>query len=287
MQALSRYARVLAFAAIALAIGMLLGLADWPQPNRAVEFCALTLLAVLTAALAVDRSPTLGRVAMSPSFVIEFASLLLFGAGAAVVIAASGIFTRWLVDSRHSDPRRRLLLHAASSMVALQAAGLAYQVLGGTIGGFFTWPWQGVPIAAAVGGYWFVKSGLAEVVVPLFMKHPIDRSLWNTVLRTCPLYFIGASLAVGLVEVIDHRIWELLPVAAIPMYLAHRTYVDYLRRVADEYRRRQVIEALDEGMSVVDTNGQVTLWDEVLERIIGCLEKPGIGPFTPERGTRF
>ena len=37
-------------------------------------------------------------------------------------------------------------MNAAIVMAATQAAGLAHQALGGTMG-HFVWPWQGVPIA--------------------------------------------------------------------------------------------------------------------------------------------
>src|SRR5229473_1439831 len=87
-----------------------------------------------------------------------------------------------------------MLLNAATVMIATQAAGLAHRALGGTMG-HFAWPWQGVPIAAAVVGYCFVKSASAELMVPLFTRQPVNRSWPKTVLRGCPNYFIGASLA--------------------------------------------------------------------------------------------
>ena len=127
-------------------------------------------------------------------------------------------------------PLRRLLLNAATAMVAAQAAGFAHRSLGGTPGGF-SWPWQGVPIAAAVIAYCLVKSASAEIIVPLFTRQPINRSWPKSMLPGCPNYFIGASLAVGLVEVIDHRMWEVLPVAAVPLYFAYRAYCAHVNRL--------------------------------------------------------
>ena len=49
--------------------------------------------------------------------------------------------------------------------------------------------------------------------------------------------FIGATLAVGFVEVVDHRMWEVLPVAAIPLYFAYRIYCDYVGRLNDAHRQ--------------------------------------------------
>jgi diguanylate cyclase (GGDEF)-like protein/PAS domain S-box-containing protein len=139
------------------------------------------------------------------------------------------------------------------------------------------WPWQGVPLAAAVVAYCFVTSVSAEVIVPLCTRQPVNRSWPTRVLRNCPNYFIGAGVAVGLVEVIDHRMWEVLPVAAVPLYFAYRAYCAFLDRLEGEHRRREVIESLDQGMSVINTNGLVTLWNDALERIMDCPRERAVG----------
>ena len=109
------------------------------------------------------------------------------------------------------------------------------------------------------------------------MRQPVDRSWPKSVLRGCPTYCIGASIGVGLVEVIDHRMWEVLPVAAVPLYFAYRAYSASVNRLEEERRRREVIESLDEGMAVVDSNGLVTLWNDALERILGCPRERALG----------
>jgi diguanylate cyclase (GGDEF)-like protein/PAS domain S-box-containing protein len=261
---------------MAIAAGMLLGLAGWPQPHRALEFSGLILAAILTSAFAMQQSVTEDLATMPLSFVIDFTSFLLFGPNATMLVAAAGTLTQGLADSRRSHPPRRMLLNAATLIVAIQAAGLAHWALGGTMG-HFVWPWQGVPIAAAVVGYCFVKSVSAEVIVPFFTKQSVNRSWPRTVLRACPSYFIGASLAVGLVEVIDHRMWQVLPVVAVPLYFAYRAYCAYVNRLEDEHRRQGVIDSLDQGISVVDSNGRVTLWNDALERLVGCPRERALG----------
>ena len=54
---------------------------------------------------------------------------------------------------------------------------------------------------------------------------------------------VGASVAAGLVEVIDHRMWAVLPVVAASLFFAYRTYADYVIRLEDEHRRREVIDS--------------------------------------------
>src|SRR5437879_1225553 len=258
MQTPPRHSRVVAFAAIAIGAGMLLGFAGWPQPHRALEFSGLILAAILTSALAMQQSTTEeDRATMPPSFVVDFASLLLLGPDATMLVATAGSVTQGLVDSQRSHPTRRMLVNAATVMIATQAAGLAHRALGGTVG-HFTWPWQGVPVAAAVVGYCFVKSASAEVMVPLFTRQPVNRSWPKTALRGCPNYFIGASLAVGLAELIDHRTWEVFPVAAVPLYFAYRAYCAYGDRLEDEHRQREILDSLDPGMRYCDSDGPVT-----------------------------
>ena len=169
-----------------------------------------------------------------------------------------------------------MLVNAATVLVAIQAAGLAHRALGGTTG-HFTWPGQAVPIAAAVVAYCFVRCALAEVIVPLVARQPVNRSWLKAFLQGCPNYCIGASLAVGLVEAIDHRNWQVVLVAAVPLYFAYRAYAAHVSRLEEEHRRREVIESLDHGMSVVDGNGRVTLWNDALERILGCRRERAMG----------
>ena len=131
---------------------MLLGLAGWPEPNRTIEFCSLIVAAILISALAVQRSATTDWATMPLSFVIDFTSLLLLGPNATLLVAGAGTITQGLTDSQRSPLTFRLLMNAATVMLAAQAAGLAHLALGGTMG-HFVWPWQGVPIGAAVVAY--------------------------------------------------------------------------------------------------------------------------------------
>jgi diguanylate cyclase (GGDEF)-like protein/PAS domain S-box-containing protein len=275
MRSRPRRSDVVAFAAIATGAAVLLGLAGWPEPHRTLEFCGLILAAIATSALAKQQSTT-DWATIPPSFIVDFTSLLLLGPHATMLVATAGTVTQGLTDSQRLHPLRRMLLNAATVLAATQAAGLAHRALGGTMA-HFTWPWQGVPIAAAVVAYCFVKSASAEVIVPLFTRQPVNRSWPKSMLLGCQGYFIGASFAVGFVEVIDRRMWEILPVAAVPLYCAYRAYCAHVNRLEEEHRRREVIKSLDQGMSVVDSNGRITLWNDALERILGCPRKRALG----------
>ena len=270
--------RVAAFAAIAVGASALPGVTGWLQLQRPLEFAGLMLVVILAAALRNRHSPGEDWAVMPPSFVLDFAALLLFGPAPATIVAATGITAEWLVRSQRSRPLRRVLADGATCIVATQAAGIAHRTLGGTLGDF-TWPWQAVPIGAAVVAYCFVKSASADIVAPLVTRRPIDRSWPKRIVPGCSTYVVGASLAVVLVAIIDHRSWGILAVAALPLYFAYRSYVDYARRLGDEYHRLQVIHSLDEGIAVIDGEGRVTFWADTLEHIVGCDRDYALGSF--------
>jgi diguanylate cyclase (GGDEF)-like protein/PAS domain S-box-containing protein len=275
MRTFPRYSLLVVFAATVIGAEILLGLAGWPQPHRILEFSGVTLAAILTSALAIRPSTAEDRGIMPPSFFVDFSALLLFGANAALFVATAGVITRWLADRERSRPVRRALLNGVIVMIATQAAGLAHHALGGVTANY-VWPWQGVPIAAAVVAYCLVKSIWAEVMLPLLNRKAVKGSWPKTILRYSD-YFIGAGLAVGLAEIVDHGMWEVLPVAAVPLYCVYRAYCGNVNQLEDEYRRREVLESLNQGMSVVDSNGRVTLWDQALERMMDCSCERALG----------
>jgi diguanylate cyclase (GGDEF)-like protein/PAS domain S-box-containing protein len=276
MRSLSRRSQVVLIAAVAIAAGSLLGFVEWPPSRGTLEFAGLILAAVLTAVLTAQPSPTLGWATMPPSFVVDFTSLLLLGPNPTMLVAAAGSVTQGLADSRQPDRTGRVLSNAAIAMAATQVAGFAHRALGGTLG-HFTWPGQTVPIAGAVVGYCFLRCILAEFIAPLAARQAVNRSWLKNIFRGCPNYGVGASVAVGLVEVIDHSAWTVALVAAGPLYLAYRAYSVQVCRLEDEHRRREVVDSLDHGMSVVDSTGRVTLWDDALERLLGCSAERAVG----------
>ena len=193
---------------------------------------------------------------MPPSFVVECAALLGLGPAAAVVVsvAAAGL--------------KRRVANGIAAVVATGAAVGVHQALGGTIG-TFEWPFQAMPIAGAVVAYALVKVVGMQVVAPLVVRQPINRAWPKVLLRDGPVYFVGAALAAAIVQLVVLRMWEVLAVAVAPLFFAVRAYLDYLRRLEDEHRRLEVIDALDQGMAVVDRKGRVTLWSDALEHLVG------------------
>jgi diguanylate cyclase (GGDEF)-like protein/PAS domain S-box-containing protein len=271
-----RHSGLFIFSAIATCGVVLLGLVGWPQPNRVLEFSALVVAAILTSVLAVQRPAAEDRGMMPLAFVIHFASLLLFGPLVTMIVVTAGAAAYMLGDTKWTRPPERTLVNAATTIAAIHVAGVVHAVLGGTHG-HFAWPWQGLPIAFAAAAYALVHSALAGIVVPLIAGQPINRRWPGNALRDGPHHVIGAGLAVGLIEIIDHDLWEVLPVAALPLFFAHRAYCSYVSQIEDEHRSHEAIESLDQGIAVLDESGLITLWNNALERMVDCSRERALG----------
>ena len=108
MRWLHRCAVAVAVCAIASSAGILLGFVGEPQIEAAVEFCVITLAAILVSTFAIPQSAAEDEAAMPPSFVFMFAALLLFGRDAATLVAAAAAVASGLVRWRLAHPLRRL-----------------------------------------------------------------------------------------------------------------------------------------------------------------------------------
>jgi len=250
--------------------------AGWPLPPAAIAFCALTFISVLLAALS---RPVYGPddwTTVRPAFVVDFAALLLLGPRAAVIVCTAGTIVRLLGDAPGWSRVAETLLRLAAPLVALEAAAFTHLMLGGTIG-TFEWPWQGVPIAGAVGAYCLVLSAVSELAVPFLSGRGLTRAWPAVVLTGGPSYLTAAGLSVTVVELIERRLWTVALVAVVPVYCIYRAYGDHIARREDEYRCREALASLDYGVSMVDDTGIVTLWNHALQRLLGCPADRAVG----------
>jgi diguanylate cyclase (GGDEF)-like protein/PAS domain S-box-containing protein len=259
-----------------LGVAVALGAAGWPQPNRIPELCGLVLAAMLASALTTERRAARLWTTVSLSFVIDFTALLLLGPQAMILVAAAGVVIHGLTNPRPPHPLRSAVLNAVVTLAAALAAGSAHQFAGGTTGSF-AWPEQGVPIVLAVAAYCAVKGLSFNVVIRLATKQPIDRAWPAHFIDAVPSFVIGSGLAVGFVTLIEYRLWGVALVAAVPLYFAYRAYDAHVARIDEERRRQEVREFLDQGMSVVDRAGLVTLWNDGLERILNHSRERAVG----------
>jgi PAS domain S-box-containing protein len=222
--------------------------------------------------MALERPST--KVVMQPSFVIEFASLLLLGPNAATLLAIAGAVMQRLINTRQSVSL--ILMRIAGITLALQGAGFVHRLLGGSTGQF-AWPAQVLPIAAATLMYCGVVGVSEQVVEPLARKQAVDPSWWKEILSGVQTHVVGVSVAVGCAELVHHGAWELLLIAAVPMFFAYGMYKTHLDSLSEEEHRREIVDALDHGMCVLDNDGRITLWSDASVRILECPRERAIG----------
>jgi diguanylate cyclase (GGDEF)-like protein/PAS domain S-box-containing protein len=213
---------------------------------------------------------------MKPLVVVEFVALLLFGPHVAALVAMANAAVDRVIDRHSPRSAGRLIAGAVTGAVAIEVAGLVHQTLGGTTGEF-AWPWQAAPIVAAALVYWLVTGLVTHAIVPLVTTRSLQRPALSRILHAYPHYVIAAGLAAALAEAIGHRRWDVLLVAALPLFFLHGVWRGYLGRLDDDQRRREVIDSLDEGMCVLDGAGRVTVWSDTLERISGASRQRALG----------
>ena len=276
MSLLARPSAVAWFAAIVPATCLLLGLAGWRYADRTLELCGLLLVAILLSGSKPRRGSVGEGDIMQPSFVAEFAALMLLGLPLALAVSAASEIAHGLAQASR---RRRILdscIHVATALMAMESAGAVFSVLGGTPWEL-RWPWDVLPAAAAAAAYCIVRSTIVRFVVPLARRRRADADWPARAARAWPPYALGATIGVAIAEVVVYDRWELMPAIAVPLYFACRAYYESLDRIEEEVRRREVIDSLVQGMAVVNSSGEVTLWSDVLERMVGRVRSQAIG----------
>ena len=278
MRKLPSPSAVAALAGIAAATVVLPRLAGWPHGDRTIELLALTLVATLTPFLGVEVHAAKDRTIMAPSFILTFVAVLMFGPHVAMLVAATSALSAAFLLSDDGSPSPHALISGVGPALAAQAAGQTFQSLSIAFSDVVNvWPWHGALIATAVVVYVLLHGALAEFAVPVVTRQKPSRSWVQNPFRGCSVHLVGATVAAALVEVIDERLWELLPVVAGSLFFAYQTYSDYVNRLEEEHHRREVLAFLEDGMSVVGRDGRITVWNSALGRILDCSRERAMG----------
>ena len=206
---------------------------QFPEPGL---FAALLVLSVISSALKVDMPLGAGGSCISLSYVVDFAALLLFGPGPAMLIAVTSGWSQCTMRMQERNPVYKTLFSMASPRGECCGGGATYTWLGGTYGTLPAAPLQPLDGRSddllsreLAGGRWCLR--------PLIEAQPHSASGTTT--------FSGPSAAMSsdrllpgiAVEVLRAAgQWQTL-LALIPLCLTYRTYRIYHRRIADEQRR--------------------------------------------------
>lgn len=259
---------VVVFALVATAASVSLGIASWNERKEIIVFSTLILVAAIASASSLQSITARRWTMMPPSFVVDFTTLLLFGPHAATVAAGVGAVTRYIEDTNPKQRIYRFVADAVTVIAATQATGWLYRYVLTTMHAG-AWPEHAIPILAGLAIYCIIKSASAEILVPLVMRVPIDRTWPASLAVGIPTYVLGASIAAVLTAIVSSQAWELLPVAAVPLYflyLAYAAHVDMLDedagvRDATVMYQEAALKRIEDRLRLVEQGANDGLWE--------------------------
>src|ERR1700732_3693192 len=190
-------ARIYVAAIVAIGAALLAFGTHVPGVEQLPAFVAMILITVLTSTFKLQLPTTKNRATLSVAFVIDFASLLLFGPPLAILVSASGVMMQSTVKVAHRNPLHRTLFNVAALILTVQVAGVVYAALGGTTGRL-VWPAGSPALVAAVVAYFLVNTWSIAIAIALSTNQPIRRVWKQNFLWGAPSYFVGAAVACGI-----------------------------------------------------------------------------------------
>ena len=204
------------------------------------EYPPSTLVATLAGAMLVVsyfklRLPLAhGNSTISMAFAVDFVALLTVGADVAMIIAAAGVLVQCLTRVRRRQPLYRTAFSVATIVISVQAAGLTWTALGGSITefGFST---TIVPLTAMTLAYFAVDAGLVATAIGLSSGLSPTRDA-QPFLATAPGYVLAATIATVVTVMLRQHDYTLLPLAAVPMFACHLAYSVVFRRMGERLR---------------------------------------------------
>jgi len=229
-----------------VAIGALLMVSLGPDSTFASPylFTFLLLASALTSAYKVSLPLAKSGSTMSVSYAVDFAALLLLGPNETMIVAVISAWSQCTFRMKAKNPLYRTLFSMACLAITVQAAGFAYEFLGGTPGTLARdVPGLAKPLVGAATIYFVFNTCLIAIAVALATRETI-MAVWNqNFLWSAPSYFVGAGAAALATWAVVTSGVPLAMLAAAPLYLTYRTYKVYLGRIDDERRH---VEAMAE-----------------------------------------
>ena len=198
--------------------------------------------------------------------VAQFVSLLIFGSNVATLVAISISAAVLLVAPAALRRWPRLVLDLVAVAAAMQAAGLVYERLANSVG--VQWPQHALAIALAAVAYTAVHVSACEIIAPLVRRAKLAPHWPRIYLDTLQHIVVGAAIGSGIAELIARRQWALLGVAAVPVAALYGICREHAERRAVAEQRREVLDAIDQGVAVVNQAGRITYWSEGLSRLV-------------------
>ncbi|MDP1568410.1 MAG: diguanylate cyclase [Vicinamibacterales bacterium] len=251
MRALPVAARLYIGAVIAAGAALVLWLGPRSTFDQPALFAALLVLSGVTSAFKVSLPLAKSGSAMSVSYAVDFAALLLLGPHETMLVAVASAWSQCTFRMVTRNPPYRTLFSMACLAITVQGAGLVYILLGGVPGELgSTVGSLARPLVGAATAYFVLNTGLIALAIAVATHQRVD-TVWNeNFLWSAPSYFVGAgAAAIATWAVMTSGIWLAL-LAAAPLYLTYRTYKVYLGRIDDE--RRHVHDMADLHLATIE-----------------------------------
>jgi diguanylate cyclase (GGDEF)-like protein/putative nucleotidyltransferase with HDIG domain len=209
-------------------------------------FVALLLLSSLASVFKVTLPlATAAGSTMSVSYAIDIVSLLLLGADATMLVAATSAWSQCTFRTQTKSPPHRILFSMASLVLTVKATGLVYGWLGGPPPGVaFTLLTIPKPLVGAAIVYFVCNTTFVATAIGLSSGQDPYRVWSENFLWSAPSYFVGAGLAAAGASMLDRGGYWMAMLAMAPLYLTYRTYRVYLGRIQDEQRHVQQVSDL-------------------------------------------
>ena len=235
-----------------------------------------TVLGIIAVSTALDTRPQAGdAAALRAGFVGELAALLSVGSAFMTVVAVAGALVRPLTSSSRSEAARRIVVRAMAALIAAQAGGAVYDVIG-SLGTPLVWPWQAVPLAGAAISYAVAVATVYDLVGPLVTRTPRIHRWPTESIRHLPQHLIAAAVAGGLIEITRTQAWSIAPVAVLPLVLLWYEWSTIAVHTSDE-DRLHAVSARDHGLCALDRTGRITSWNALLHEWLECPEERAVG----------
>ncbi len=209
-------------------------------------FVTLLLLSSITSAFKVNLPLARSGSTMSVSYAVDFLSLILLGPAQTMIVGALSAWSQCTFRMTTKNPPYRTFFSMSSLVISVQAAGWAFQALGGIPGlASMSLGAMAKPLLGAAGAYFFCNTILIASAIALSTHQSLFK-VWNeNFLWSAPSYFVGAVAAAGVSIVIGGTTnYYIALLAAPPLYLTYRSYKIYLGRIEDEQRHVQEVSDL-------------------------------------------
>ena len=237
-------------AAVIAAGGLLLVASLWRGGlEQPVLLVSLLLLSIGVHTIKVELPVGLSSSTLSLGYAVNFAALLLLGAGAAAWITAAGGWAQCTFNVRVRNPWYRTFFSVSCLLLSMESGA---QVLTWAGGQGAKGPADVVirAIVASALVYFLCNSVLIATVVALSTRRSLLRVWDQEYLWSAPNYFVGAFVATITVQSVHSWGYGAATLLVVPLFLTYRLYKVYLGRMDDE--RRHVRELSDMHLATVE-----------------------------------